>query len=43
MRQGERAVCPPPGFRVGGAGCRKGRCVYPFGLEDYGEDPKSDD
>lgn len=43
MREGDRVVCSRPGLFVQGAGCRKGRCVYPFGLEDYGEDPKSDD
>ncbi len=41
-REGERAVCSVPDLFAGGAGCRKGRCVYPFGLEDYVEDPKSD-
>jgi hypothetical protein len=41
-REGESAVCFPQGMFVEGAGCRKGRCVYPFGLEDYGDDPKSD-
>jgi hypothetical protein len=39
-REGERAVCPDPRIMAGGAGCRKGHCVYPFGLEDYVEDPK---
>lgn len=43
MRAGDRVVCSRPGLFVLSAGCRKGRCVYPFGLEDYGEDPKSDD
>ncbi len=43
MREGERVVCSDPGLFSAGAGCRKGRCVYPFGLEDYGEDPKSDE
>lgn len=43
MREGDRVVCARPGLFVQSAGCRKGRCVYPFGLEDYGEDPKSDD
>ncbi len=38
-REGERAVCSDPKLFAGGAGCRKGRCVYPFGLEDYVEDP----
>ena len=42
-REGERAVCSVPDLFAGGAGCRKGRCVYPFGLEDYVEDPKSDE
>lgn len=42
-REGESAVCPRPGMLPGGAGCRKGRCVYPFGLEDYVEDPKSEE
>ena len=43
IREGARAVCSHPGFLAGGAGCRKGRCVYPYGLEDYAGDPKSDE
>lgn len=38
-RAGERIVCPRPGVFAGGAGCRNGRCVYPFGLEDYIDRP----
>ena len=41
-REGERAVCSAPNLFAGGAGCRKGRCVYPFGLEDYVEDPNKE-
>ena len=41
-REGERAVCSGANVFAGGAGCRKGRCVYPFGLEDYVEDPESE-
>lgn len=41
--EGESAVCPSPMMHTEGAGCRKGRCVYPFGLEDYVEDPKSEE
>ena len=41
-REGERMVCSAPGVFAGGAGCRNGRCVYPFGLEDYVENPKSE-
>ena len=38
-RVGERVVCLDPELFSGGAGCRKSRCVYPFGLEDYADDP----
>ena len=41
-RHGERAVCSNPKVFAGGAGCRKGRCVYPFGLEDYVDDPNKE-
>ncbi len=41
-REGDRVVCAGPYLLSGGAGCRKGRCTYPFGLEDYVDDPKSD-
>lgn len=43
MREGIGAVCADPGIFAGGAGCRKGRCVYPFGLEDYMGDPKDNE
>ncbi|MFQ6006809.1 MAG: hypothetical protein ACE5OQ_15060, partial [Woeseia sp.] len=35
----ERVVCPGPRVFAGGAGCRNGRCIYPFGLEDYFIEP----
>lgn len=42
-REGMRVVCSDPVTFAGGAGCRKGRCVYPFGLEDYIGGPKDQD
>jgi hypothetical protein len=42
-REGIRSVCADSDIFVAGAGCRNGRCVYPFGLEDYVENPKDGD
>jgi len=41
LRVGEATVCPNPEPINEAAGCRANRCVYPFGWEDFPQDPAS--